>query len=236
MRDLRLVTKSKERDYQAYGIIGGKGQGKSSFIAYMIDQYILMHKNKTGLFPRVFVHDISSSRAFADYKSIRQLADIAVRNGYALEHPLDVLGLKTSSGSLFWKAGCVKYESSQEEAKLVHQKLNQHFTDGVVVLDEVSSYVNDKPTWEREILIKHRNRRVELILVFHELLRVPPFYVRGQHLSKLVLFKTGEDNVSLAELRRKYSKADRIFKAHEDLKKKKKTNYIIQPYKMIDIQ
>lgn len=114
--------------------------------------------------------------------------------------------------------------------------LANHYLNGMLICDEWTVYVRaNPPDWQVEIVNNHRNYGIELFLVCHQLLKVPPFFVRGDMMSEIVLFKTGEKNITYKQMASKYSCADELWEAYSKLKQTKETDYIIQPYEVIKV-
>lgn len=235
-RSDRIKIKGK-RDYQAYMVAGGKGQGKSTFLRDMIDDYLKKFRKvyeKEGVHPRVFVHDFSESRAFQDIPTVQEAAQ---KLGVKLEHPMDILQLKDKHGEYVWKKGALRYVCvTNKEIQYMYNILSNHFTNGLCIYDEWTAYVKyNPPEWQLDPLIKHRNRGVELVFVIHQLMKVPSIFVRGDMISKFILFKTGENNITFNQLKNKYSFAEKLWKAFQRVKKAKITDKYVQYYEIITV-
>ncbi len=236
---MELIKRKKggKRDYVTRLVIGGKGQGKSSLLKHYMDVYEAQFRpvyKKSGIHPRVFIHDFSESRAFRDIPTIQEVIKKA---GLKLEHPLDLLALKDKKGQPVWKKGKIRYVCRRlGDIQHMYLMLAEHFRNGMLVCDEWTVYVRaNPPDWQVELTNNHRNYGIELFLVCHQLLKVPPFFVRGDMVSEIILFKTGEKNITYKQISSKYSCADKLWPAYERIKKIIPTDYVIQPYEIIKV-
>lgn len=235
-KSLKMVKKGGRRNYQTNLIIGGKGQGKSSLLREIIDEYYDKYTvayQTSNYKPRVFVHDMSSSRAFSDIPNLENVANyLSKKHGFGLESPLDLLKKKDTNGDYFWKHGMLRYVTRKtKDIKEMYQVLGDHFKNGLVVLDEWTSYVRkNPPDWQIELINNHRNFGLEVFIVCHQLMSVPPFFVRGDMVSNIILFKTGEKNLTDKMIKDKYSCADKLLPAYRKLLNIKETSNIIQPH------
>lgn len=225
------------RDYQTTLIIGGKGQGKSTWLSDAIREYLRtfgpVYKSQ-GIQPRVFVHDMSGSRAFQHIPTVQMAVE---RLQLQLEHPLDLLTLKDKSGQPVWQNGALRYVCNRnKEIEHMYGILSSHFRNGMLVYDEWTTYVRaNPPDWQIEIVNNHRNYGIELFLVCHQILKVPPFFVRGDMVANIVLFKTGEKNITFKDIQRKYSCADDLWEAYQRVMSAPETDNFIQYHEIIQV-
>lgn len=235
MTDQSITKNEKERDYRAYLVIGGKGQGKSTWLNQRAEEYIRKFSVKYKYSPpRVFIHDMSDSRAF---KGIPTLDQAATHLGLELEDPIEFLAHKDKHGKYSWKEGMLRHVCrSQTDIKKMYRYLADHFRCGLLILDEWTTYVRaNPPEWQVDILNNHRNYQLEVFFVCHQLMRVPPFWSRGDMIAKIVLFKTGERNLTYNQLRR-YSCSDRLWESFQRIMKKPKINERIQYHEVISTE
>ena len=229
--------KTGARDYQSYLLIGGKGQGKSTYLRDAIDDYFstfsVAYANSPHE-PRVFIHDMSGSRAFRDIPRIDQAAQ---RLGLNLEHPLDLLKLKDTKGNPVWKKGALRYECRKfSEIQYMHEMLAEHFRNGCLILDEWTTYIRaNPPDWQIDIVNNHRNYGLEVFFVCHQIMRVPPFFVRGDMIAKIILFKTGEKKLAYKQIANKYSCADDLWDAFQRVMKAPEQDTYVQYHEIIDV-
>ena len=236
---MKLIKRKKggKRDYLARLIIGGKGQGKSSYLNAVSDEYLDKFGKayaKAGIHPRVFIHDFSESRAFRDIPTVQE---VIAKGGLKFDHPLDLLAAKDKKGQPVLKKGKIRYVCRRlADIQHMYLMLANHYRNGMLICDEWTVYVrSNPPDWQVEIVNNHRNYGIELFLVCHQLLKVPPFFVRGDMMSEIVLFKTGEKNITYKQIASKYSCADELWEAYSKLKRTKETDFIIQPYEVIKV-
>lgn len=227
--------KKGRRNYEAYLIIGGKGQGKSTFLRDQVDVYL----DKFGkvyedceVDPRVFIHDMSGSRAFSDIMTMEE----AVRQlKVKVEHPLDLLKLKDKKGKPVWKSGALRYvRRRNKDIEQMYNAIADHFRNGLLILDEWTTYVKyNPPEWQVDIINNHRNYGLEVFFVVHQMLRVPSFFSRGDMLSKIILFDTGEANITYNQILKKYSCADALWEAWQRVQEAKETDRLVQYHELI---
>lgn len=237
------MQKGGERDNQAYMVFGGKGKGKSTWLSQQADIYEQMFKEVyagAGYEPRVFIHDMSGSRAFRHIPTVDQFiqtVESVYKKKLNLKHPLDILAIKQSNGKPIWERGKLRYVTSNfSDIQYLHKTLADHFRNGMVIFDEWTTYVRpNPPDWQIVMINNHRNYGIELFFVCHQLLRVPPFFSRGDMIAKIVLFDTGETNISYNQIISKYSCADKLWEAYQRVKKAKTTNNYIQYHEIIDV-
>lgn len=225
------------RDYQTTLIIGGKGQGKSTWLSDAIKEYLQTFTpvyQPQGVHPRVFVHDMSGSRAFQHIPTVEMAVQ---RLQLELEHPLDLIKLRDTNGDPVWKKGALRYVCNRnKDIEHMYNILSSHFRNGMLIYDEWTTYVRaNPPDWQIEIVNNHRNYGIELFLVCHQLLKVPPFFVRGDMVAQIVLFKTGEKNITFKDLQRKYSCADELWESYERVLNAKETDNFIQYHEIIQV-
>lgn len=77
-------------------------------------------------------------------------------------------------------------------AKACLQNYNEHSEkEGLVCMDDLTSFVPQQKDEDlTELMVSVRHSRLDMILVFHQLWRVPPYIL--DNAQQLVLFKTGE--------------------------------------------
>lgn len=235
--------KKGQRDYQTYLLIGGKGQGKSTLLRRLMDEYTTTFTNvyKDQPFePRVFIHDMSGSRAFADIPTVEQAIE-GIEKMYGkklnLVHPLDLLKLKDEQGNPVWRKGALRYVCRrQKDIQYMYGVLSDHLRNALLILDEWTTYVRaNPPDWQIEMVNNHRNYGLEVILVCHQLLKVPPFFVRGDMVAKITIFKTGEENITEKQIQSKYACASRLWAAYQRVSKAPETDDFIQYHETIEV-
>lgn len=207
------VKKKGVRDYAAYLVLGGKGKGKTTLLMDLIEIYLTEFLNN-----RVFVHD--PSNAFHEIKfvvkTIEELEEI----------------LKSEK----WKKGAIRFiGSGKENTQKMHELLGEYLTDAAVVFDEWSEYVLPNPTdWQMKMLIKHRNSRIEVFYVGHGLLDVPPKFVRGSKINRIILLDTGEEGLTENDLK-KYACRKKLFPAYERVQAAPEQDTFTQYFEIIDV-
>lgn len=235
MRSTQKKTPGK-RDYRSYLILGGKGQGKSTFLRDQIDIYLRKFSKIYGesVAPRVFVHDLSGSRAFSDIMTVQQAV---ARLKIKVDHPLDLLKAVDSAGNPVWKSGALRYECRRlREIELMYSYISDNFRNGLLILDEWTTYVRaNPPDWQIDIVNNHRNWGVEAFFVCHQIMKVPPFFVRGNMIAKIIIFKTGENNLRYKQVEAKYSCAEQLWTSYNRVKEAPETDNLVQYFEMIEI-
>ncbi len=226
--------KKGTRDAWTYGIVGKKGQGKSTKINSLVFSYLKRfskrwHKNGYNKMPRVFIHDLSEAESFKIFPSIEDAA-----RKYGFKHPMDLVAAKDTNGNPLWKHGPLRFSRNRSgDIEKVHSVLSQHFKDGMVVFDECTKYMNyTLAEWMKTMLVKHRNAGVEAVYVFHELSNVPTHFTKGRAVNVWELFDTGEA-ITEANYQRylaKFSQRDLIFQGWQELMKLEATNDFMQPH------
>lgn len=235
-RSLRAMQEKQTdaRDYQAYLIIGGKGQGKSTFLRDAVDIYLDKFSTRyEKVQPRVFIHDMSGSRAFSDIMTVEQACQ---QLRIKIEHPLDILAAKDRNGQPIWKSGALRYMCRGiRNIEHMYTYIAEHFKNGLLILDEWTTYVRaNPPDWQIDIINNHRNWGVEVFFVCHQLMKVPLFFSRSDMLAKIILFKTGETNLTYKQMTR-YSCSERLWQAYQRVEKTPETNYLVQPYEIVEV-
>ncbi len=227
--------KTGARDYRSYLLIGGKGQGKSTLLIDLVEEYLQSFANtySDGIYPRAFIHDMSSSRAFRHLPTVEQACQ---KLELDLEDPLELLTLKDKKGQPVWKKGALRYVCRKgREIQHMHEMLAAHFRNGMVVFDEWTTYVRaNPPDWQIDIVNNHRNYGLEVFFVCHQIMRVPLFFIRGDMIAKIILFKTGESELEYRQFRR-YSCAEQLWKAYERVLAAPETNKWVQYHEIIDV-
>lgn len=114
-----------------------------------------------------------------------------------------------------WKSGNLRiYDSEPEETLLAAFKA---CSNCVIVMEDCKRYVEPSvQKWLRKGIIEHRNRNIDLIMMFHNLKDIPP-YIAGMH-NRIVLFKT---NDNMDQPLNKFSNWNDIQKTHERVMKHK---------------
>lgn len=198
------------RDLMAIAVVGRKGSGKSSLLRDIALNYYDTHKHTAN--NKVLIHDASGSRAFADIPSI------------SLAH------LKQKK----FKAGIAKIgiddEIDESQIADLHKTIFKYFRNGLVILDEASSYISPScPGWQRGLLLQHRNKKLDVVYVFHSLSDVPVKY--NKELSNFLYFKTNDSGIDLNYfIARKYSNPEAAYKAYSKVMKTADTDKVVQPY------
>jgi len=146
------------RDYTASAIIGDKRQGKSTLIKLLIDRYVKMYPHR-----KVLVYDVSDAfGAYGDFKGYPLITLDELRNGKKVK------GGKRA----YWKKGVRRIVNIDYEDTIFY--MADSFTDGLLVIDEATVVMTDNPNDKRRsLMIKHTNKRVDIIMIFHALSFVP---------------------------------------------------------------
>ena len=210
---MRLGNQKKDmesRDLMAIAVVGRKGSGKSSLLRDIALNYYQMHKDTAN--NKVLIHDASGSRAFADIPSIR------------LAH------LKQQK----FKSGIAKIsiddEVDENQIADLHKTIFKYFKNGLVILDEASSYISPAcPGWQRSLLLQHRNKKLDIVYVFHSLSDIPVKY--NKELSNFLYFKTNDIGIDLNYfIARKYANPKAAYTAYDKVTQATETDQIIQPF------
>jgi hypothetical protein len=212
-------------EFRARLLIGGKGQGKSTWLRDRIDDYVV-DRDYDKLFnctPRVLIHDMSGSRAFRDFKTTEQFA---LDHGLKLKDPIAILAAKKTNGQPLFDRGVLRHVCRKEaDIERMNGFIADHFRKGVVVFDEWTTYVKPHPpTWQVDLLNNHRNYELDIYYVCHQLMLVPLVWSRGDMIADIILFKTGENNLSQKQIER-YACSGKLWPAYNRVKKapKRKT-------------
>lgn len=178
-------TKSaEERDFMTCGIFGHKAQGKTTWVAeeFVKPYYEAIKAEKlAGLRKeerRVLIYDPSG-----EGWAYRQFEEITVEE---LEHGklLPQTGMKHH-----WRTGIrVIRENLDDETVL--RVIRNNVRNALVVLDECPDWMNStKPKkWQQELIRKHRNYGIDLVLIFHGFMDVPKSL--RPHIWTWVIFRT----------------------------------------------
>lgn len=114
-----------------------------------------------------------------------------------------------------WKKGNIRIYDSEPEVTLL--EAFKKCANCVIVMEDCKRYVEASgQKWLRKGIVEHRNRNVDLIMMFHSLKDIPP-YVASNH-NLIILFKTNDNmDVPLS----KFSNWNEIKKTHERVMKHK---------------
>lgn len=210
------------RNFQAYVTVGGKGSGKTTLAMDDIDDYERMYRDKIALpmEPRILVHDYSD--AFTELMTVEEFTyhvEKQVGKKIKREHPLDFLKWGDPDGLPVWKQGALRYVATgTRDIELFHQYVFDYVQNALVILDECSVYFRDNPPeWQRLLLVNHRNKGIELSLIFHKIMRVPKYLASSDIIHTYRILPTHE-NLKYQMLER-YGCQDELFKAYMKVKK-----------------
>ena len=231
--------------------IGSKMQGKSSA---MRDQIYIRQKTYGKAWAglpvryRQFIHDMSGSKAFSEFPTMREAHHAFEKQVKAAEekeegkfkalikgHPMNVVFTKGTDGLPSWKEGGLRFiETELSEIEYMLRVLIKYYRNGLVLLDECSNYVEAKPKTLHKIpLINHRNYGWDVIYAFHRMLDVPNSFGRSNHVSEFRIFKTGEGELTPKDLRSKFSNHHKVLREYNRIRKVKPTNKWVQPYAVV---
>ncbi len=161
-----------ERDPIIIAVVGAKRQGKSTVIDSFIKDY--MKANASG---KVLIHDLSETRAFAEY------AEIGVDD---LKKGILIDGHRKK-----WDRGV--HRTITKDTDTLIKNINSHFRNGLVVLDEARSWIprGDASVNMQimELFTTHTNKNLDIIVVFHEWMDIST-KLRGM-INDWIIFRTG---------------------------------------------
>lgn len=119
-----------------------------------------------------------------------------------------------------WKSGNVRLYGGEPVAMLTN--VFQNCSNCTLVMEDCKRYIDpvvQKPI--RQGIIEHRNRNIDIVMMFHTLKDVPP-YVCSMH-NDIILFKTNE-NVDRVR-QDKFSNWDQLAEAHHRIMNHKSPFY-----------
>lgn len=216
-----------EKKHDVVIIVGEPGVGKSSMILGMYDDYEKKYAKKwksigSLIQPRGFIHDLSGSRAF---KHIPELSQIQKQYNLKVDHPMDIIGLKdkNSPNGYLWKSGLVRYECNNEnEFEYMYRVLMTHLENSFVFLDECTNYIDANPKkWQIIPVTNRRNFGWELVKAYHGLQDVPKKFSKRGHITKMIIFKTDEGELTDAEFKSRWSRWKKVKEAYYKMEKSK---------------
>ncbi len=200
------------RDWEALGIFGGKGQGKSGLVRKLITKCYDMRSQK------VVILNNTNPPAFQDYMLVQSPGALMKR----------------------WR-GVVRYHNPngcraglEDICKLI---ADGYISNGCVVLDDCTKYIDPNVKHHvKEILVDHRMRDLDLMFTTHALRFMPPF-CRAM-ISTITVFKTGETFDRPAEIKAlgypNYNELFNAWKIIEATPEVKKPKDFIQPFRTIE--
>lgn len=217
--------------------IGKPGTGKSTMCADFVKDYMRLNREKfaeKGISPRAFIHDPSDSGSLAHIPTCRSLVE---KYKLVVDDPIDVISLKCSDGSYWWKEGALRYlGQSVAEEQRCYETLCRHFQNGMVWFDEATNYYRTKPKeYQRLPFYNRRNYGWELFLSFHTLRSVPLEFASSSTVTKYILLPTGEGNISEKQFQRFSPVWMLMQSAYQHLRKLSETAYRVQPHYFIDV-
>lgn len=172
------------RNRLANAIIGGNGQGKSSFTAEIIEKVYLPRGE------RVLILTSQDPPAYKKYPRIENIEDL-----------------------LFVKKGAVKYYNPYNSKQMLSQikelcligidtpKGKKYFRNGLVVFEDCTNYISANPQEElKNFLVDRRMADLDLIFTTHAI-RFLPKFVRGM-VNSVTIFKTAETFENSKEIQR----------------------------------
>ncbi len=199
------IRDSSKRRYQSTYVIGGKNQGKSTYLRDQADSYLHNLPDR-----RVFIHDVSQSKAFAD---------------------LPIVSLEMIERGT-WKWGAARNTSLDYQA--VHEVLSTFYMNGMVVFDEFSTYVKaNPPAWQRYLITNHRNKGIDVAYVLHRYKSASVYF--GALIDNVVCFKTKETGLKLEDFEKRFGDPKAVFEAYHQIIAAKPTNSWTQPHLMVKL-
>lgn len=200
----------KHRDYLTTAIVGAKRQGKTALLKHWIERY---HKN----YPKrpILIYDPSNAFGRDDRTKDNIFKGYDVITLEELNN-----GKKVKGGRKYWTSG-IRRVLDQERDKEFHNELFiymlEEFTDGLIVIDEATILFDyNPPKLHRSLVIKHTNRRNDMMLVFHRLKAVPNAF-RGA-IWDYIFFKTDEGYSSSHKIAgMDYPKPEAFFKVWKEV-------------------
>lgn len=204
------------RDRLANAIIGGKAQGKSTFIKKLIALY-------NGPTDKVIILTSQDPPAYAKFKRVHSIDEIkrlkkGVVKYYDYNEPHNMINDLRDLATQGW------------ETSTGHKK----FTGGAVVFEDTTNYLeHNPPRGVKNFLVDHRMMELDLFFVTHAL-RFLPKFVRGM-VSTITVFKTAETFNKPEEIRQLgYPNSDNLFNAWSEVMAAPKTNEFIQSHITIE--
>lgn len=157
------------RNWEAHAIIGGNGQGKSTFAKR--DLFPAYDTSKEGG-QKILILTSTDPPAYDKYRRINNLNDL-----------------------MRWKHGIVKYynhESPKQMLKDIHFMCVQGFLKfGAIFFEDCTNYVDDKPGESiKQFLVNRRMFELDMFFTTHAL-RFLPKFCRGM-CNTVTVFKTAE--------------------------------------------
>lgn len=196
---------ANDRDREAYAIIGGNQQGKSSLVKKLIDAAYDKRKDK------VIVLNSSNPRAFQEYFLASQPKQLQRKwNGVVRYHNAD------------------GYKQTVEDVWNLVQ--DGYMRSGCVVFDDCTKYIDEKtPEHIRYFLVDRAMYDIDIIFTTHALAFLPKFIRRMVNV--VVVFKTGDGFKVANDLYRlNYPNHEKIFAAYQEVMNLPQSKEIIQPH------
>lgn len=204
------------RDRLANAIIGGKAQGKSTFIKKLIALY-------NGPTDKVIILTSQNPPAYEKFKRVQSIDDIkrlkkGVVKYYDYDNPYQMINNLRDLATKGW-------ETSQG---------HQVFKTGAIVFEDTTNYLeHNPPRGVKNFLVDHRMMELDLFFVTHAL-RFLPKFVRGM-VSTITVFKTAETFNKPEEVRTLgYPNSENLYNAWCQVMNTPKTNDFIQPHITIE--
>lgn len=180
------MSELRERDYKTTALIGDKAQGKSTLLAEIAKHFIdvrMKHYNRgvIDIKPRVLIHDPSSAYSFAQFPTI---------STEELKYGTKFFTKQSEWEYRYWDTGIRRIH--HEDDKYLMNTISEVFRNGLVILDETSTWMpRESPKkWQKDLIIKHRNFGLDVIMVFHNFMNIPRLL--RPHIWEYIIFKTPE--------------------------------------------
>jgi hypothetical protein len=187
-----------ERNYEAHALIGGRGQGKSSYARKLFDAYDLRSQ-------RILVLTATLPPAYKDITEVK-----------------DINQLKR------WKRGMVRYynhESPKQMLKDIHDLCVQgYIRNGLVIFEDCTNYIDPWPAESiRQFLVNCRMFQLDLIFTTHALAFLPKFVRRM--VNTITVFKTAETFETPKEVKQLgYPNYEAVYDAWQECMRAPKNN------------
>lgn len=192
------------RDRSAHVIIGKKGQGKSPYIKYLIDNCYDLRSDK------ILILTASTPKAFENYVRVASINKLKQK----------------------WH-GVVLYYGTSDKQMLVDVKelvMSGHMNPGAIFFDDCTPYLNHTPGEEiKSFLTHHKNMGTDIYWITHGLGMFSSFC--RKMVSSVTLFKTNDtypnprDFYSL-----KYPNSEALYQAWLKVNAMPVTKNYIQPH------
>lgn len=172
-----------KRNFEATVIAGEKRQGKSLLCekyAKRADYYARLAEKEGAKPKKILIVDPSEASAFADFQPIT----------------LNELKFGTyipGEGRRMWVRG-IRRITHHDNLGLMRY-LSDRFRNGLLISDEATTWLKaNPPEWQKNLIIKHTNRCVDLLFVVHSLTNIPKSF--RQHIWNYILFRLPDKQLS----------------------------------------